>query len=81
MMRMWDPVQKKVIFVTEPPSTGDWLTLTVRLHDPKERQHAHLSSAWHVVKVPRTDLKLSAEEFGAKYLMPALETLAGMRNR
>jgi hypothetical protein len=63
------------------PDEQDTLTLTIRLHDPKEKEQAHLAAAWHVVKVPRADLKLSAAEFAEKYLVPSLETLAEMRNR
>lgn len=53
----------------------DTLTLTVRLHDPKEKQNHKLSASWVVIKVPREDLAMSAPEFAAKHLLPAVEKL------
>jgi hypothetical protein len=53
----------------------DTLTLTVRLHDPVEKKNAKLSASWAVIAVPRADLALSAAEFGAKHLLPAVEKL------
>lgn len=70
LMRVWDPDQKKVIFVQAPPAP-DRLTLTVRLHDPKEKKNAKLAAAWASVQIPREDIDLSPADFVAKY-MPAL---------
>lgn len=73
-MRVWDPEQKKVILVDAPPAP-DHLTLTVRLHDPKEKKNAKLSASWHVISIPREDLALTPPEFALKYLIGAVEQL------
>lgn len=49
----------------------DTLTLTVRLHDPKEKYDVKKSAVWMTAEVERADLALSAEEFVAKYVLPA----------
>lgn len=71
MMQMWDPVAKKIVLVTAPPSGPDMLTLTVRLHDPKEKRDRAKSAVWHVVKIPRAALSLSEADFAANHLAPA----------
>ena len=53
----------------------DTLTLTLRLHDEAEKKNAALATSWVVVKVDRADLKLSPEEFAAKYITPKLAEL------
>jgi hypothetical protein len=59
----------------------DDLTLTIRLHDPKEKASASLSASWHVVKVPREDIQsvktgqMSKVDFATKYLLPSLDAL------
>jgi len=75
MMRMWDPVAKKVVFVTAPPSGPDVLTLTVRLHDPREKQDVKKSAVWHTLTIPREDLQLSEADFSAKYLAEAVPVI------
>lgn len=50
----------------------DDLTLTVRLHDPLEKQDAEKAAVWAVVKVPREDMKLGVREFVSKYVEPEL---------
>ena len=74
LMRVWDPEQKKVIFVTAEP-VGDWLTLTVRLHDPKERVNHKLSASWATRRIPRADLQLSKSDFLAKHFAPVLDEI------
>jgi hypothetical protein len=74
MMRVWDPQQKKVILVSAPPAP-DHLTLTIRLHDPKEKQNAALAASWVVIQVDRVDMALAPEEFAAKYLLGAVAQL------
>jgi hypothetical protein len=78
MMRVWDPVQKKVIFVTAEPA-GDSLTLTVRLHDPKEKKDPKLSASWAVAQVPRADLKMAPVDFAAKHVLPLVEQLEHLK--
>jgi hypothetical protein len=75
-MRMWDPVAKKIILVDEPPGP-DTLTLTVRLHDPKERLDPKKAAVWHTVKIPRADLDLSEADFLAKHLTEAVPVILG----
>jgi hypothetical protein len=58
-----------------PENPKNILTLTLRLHDPDEKQNADLSTSWAVVSVPREDLKLSQADFIAKYIVPALGEL------
>lgn len=74
MMRVWDPERKKVILVSAPPAP-DHLTLTVRLHDPKEKQNAKLAASWVTVRVDRADLALAPADFAAKYLVGAAAEL------
>jgi hypothetical protein len=74
MMRVWDPQQKKVILVSAPPAP-DHLTLTLRLHDPKEQQNAALAASWVVIEVNRADLGMEPLDFAAKYLLPAVSQL------
>jgi hypothetical protein len=75
MMRVWDPQQKKVILVTAPPAGPDFLKLTVRLHDPKEKKNAKLSASWVVIDVAREDLQMSPADFADKHLLPAVDQL------
>lgn len=53
----------------------DSLTLTLRLHDPKEKTDPKKSAQWSTRKVSREDLKLPQAEFIAKYLAPMLGEL------
>jgi len=71
MMRVWDADQKKVILVPAPPSGPDMLTLTVRLHDPKEKRDPRKAAVWHTVKIPREALSLSDADFVLNHLTPA----------
>lgn len=61
---------------------ADELTLTIRVHDPKEKRDASMSACWVVVKVDRTDAQggaaLSEEAFVAKYVNPALSRLKNL---
>jgi len=51
--------------------SDDTLTLTVRIHDPKEKRDASKSTVWTVADVPRSDLQLTPEEFAALWLAPS----------
>ena len=75
MMRVWDPEQKKIIFVPAPPDGPDFLKLTLRLYDPKEKKNAKLSASWVVIDVPREDLALSPQDFAVKHLLGAVDQL------
>ena len=76
-MRVWDADQKKIILVPAPPSGPDMLTLTVRLHDPKEKRDRLKSAVWHTIKIPRADLALGEAEFLAKHLAAAVPVILG----
>ena len=76
-MRVWDADQKKIIMVPAPPAGPDMLTLTVRLHDPKEKRDPKKSAVWHVVKIPRAALSLSDADFAANHLLPAVPVILG----
>ena len=76
-MRVWDADQKKFILVPAPPSGPDMLTLTVRLHDPKEKRDPKKSAVWHTVKIPRAALSLSDADFAANHLLPAVPVILG----
>ena len=62
-------------------STDDNLTLTIRLHDPKEKTDPRKAAQWAVTKIPREDLKLSPRDFAAKHVLPALEQLTLLGNK
>ena len=53
----------------------DTLTLTLRLHDPKEKLDAEKSASWAIVQVARGDLASGEDEFIARYITPALRQL------
>ena len=53
----------------------DDLTLTVRLHDPKEKTHVHKSTQWEVLTISRDDLQLPRVEFIEKHVGPALDKI------
>ena len=76
-MRVWDADQKKIILVPAPPSGPDMLTLTVRLHDPKEKRDRLKSAVWHTIKIPRADLALGEADFLAKHLAEAVTVILG----
>ena len=57
----------------------DDFTLTLRVHDPKEKDDATLSTSWAVVAVPRADIELPVDDFIAKYLKPALATIKNLK--
>jgi hypothetical protein len=75
VMRVWDHDQKKVILVSAPSAGPDRLTLTVRLHDPKEKNNSKLAASWVVIDVPREDLAMPPEDFAAKHLVPRVKEL------
>ncbi|HEY1800088.1 MAG TPA: hypothetical protein VGG46_04060 [Terriglobales bacterium] len=58
----------------------DTLTLTIRIHDPKEKKDAKLAASWVVVEVSREDLKLAPEQFAAKYVTPKLAELEQLKD-
>ena len=57
----------------------DTLTLTLRLHDAKERKNPALSASWAVIAVPREDLQMNAAEFIAKHIAPHLVKLTQLK--
>lgn len=57
----------------------DELTLTIRIHDPKEKQDEQHSTVWVVIKVKREDLQLAPYLFAELYLAPAAEQLLAIR--
>lgn len=61
--------------MADQAQTSDTLTLTLRLHDPKEKKNAALAASWVVMQVPREDLQLSPTELAAKHLIPAVDQL------
>lgn len=75
MMRVWDPQQKKVIFVPAPTVAEDRITLTLRLHDSAEKLDAAKSSSWATIEVAREDLKMDEGHFIEKYVRPNLKQL------
>jgi hypothetical protein len=75
MMRMWDPVAKKVVFVTAPPAGPDRLTFTLRIHDPLEKKDPAKSTSWVTLQIPREDLNMDEGHFIEKYIRPNLKEL------
>ena len=59
---------------------NDDLTLTIRLHDPAEKDDAAKAAVWVTGIVHRADLKLSASDFAERYLKPAAMQLLGPHN-
>jgi hypothetical protein len=57
----------------------DTLTLTIRLHDPKEKTDAAKSASWAVIQVDRADLGMAKADFVAKYVTPALIQLTQLQ--
>ena len=74
-MRVWDPEQKKVIFVTAPVAAVDRITLTLRIHDAAEKQDEAKSASWIAIEIERADLGMAKQDFIAKYVLPNLDSL------
>lgn len=81
MMRVWDAEQKKVVLVAAPPDGPDMLTLTVRLHDPKEKRDPKKAAVWHVIKIPRAALSLAEADFATNHLAPAAAVILAPHKR
>jgi hypothetical protein len=61
---------------------ADELTLTIRVHDPKEKHDATLSACWQKVKIPRDQVQsgvLSAEKFAEVYVVPMLKGIKNLK--
>lgn len=52
------------------------LTLTIRLHDPEEKQDHKKAASWVVLSIPREDLDLAHTEFIAKHIVEAIPQLS-----
>lgn len=50
---------------------SDTLTVSIRIHDPLERQDEKKATRWSVFEVPRADLELPDADFIAKWIAPA----------
>ncbi len=57
----------------------DCLTLTIRVHDPREKQDLALSASWVTIQIPREHVEMSTAEFAAKYLHPALAKITNLK--
>lgn len=51
---------------------SDNLTVSIRIHDPKERVDEKKATRWVVLQVPREDLQLSDADFSAKWIAAAV---------
>lgn len=51
----------------------DTLTLTIRLHDPKEKSDSRKSAIWATIKLPRTDLDLPMDDLIERHVLPAVK--------
>ena len=59
----------------EPPSD---LTLTIRVHDKKEKKDPTMSACWAVIHLDRKSIGSSAEEL-AKKLIPLLKQIKNLK--
>ena len=59
----------------------DNLTFTLRLHDPKEKKDAELSTSWAVFEIPREDLGLPPAQFIDRYIVPGLAQLKQLQQK
>ena len=75
MMRVWDPVQKKILLVPAMTVGPNRITFSMRIHDAAEKQDPAKSSSWVTVEVARADLKMSQANFVLKYVLPNLAGL------
>jgi hypothetical protein len=57
---------------------GDNLTLTIRVHDPFEKEDAEKAASWATISVLRADIGISKIAFAEKYLQPALAQLKSL---
>lgn len=67
------------VTIISVPEVKDDLTLTIRLHDPKEKQDPKKSASWVVITVHRADLDLPKNDFIERYVAPALPQLNQLR--
>ena len=58
---------------------SDTLTLTIRLHDPREKKVPELSASWARIEVPREDLQMNGADFIAKHIAPHLVHLKQLK--
>ena len=58
---------------------ADELTLTIRVHDPKETKDATLSASWATVKVDRAAISLPTEVFVQQFVVPALKKIKNLK--
>lgn len=58
---------------------ADEVTLTLRVHDAKEKRDPTLSACWAVVKVPREDLQMKVADFCTKHIVPALKQIKNLK--
>lgn len=65
--------------VTAPPAKPDDLTLTIRLHDPIEKDDHELAAGWVTVRVARADLTMPTAGFLGRYVRPALKGIKALK--
>lgn len=58
---------------------ADELTLTIRVHDPKEKKDATKSACWETVKIDRAAISLSADVFCQQFVVPALKKIKNLK--
>jgi len=59
----------------------DSYILTIRIHDPKEKNDSKKAAVWIAVKVDRADAvgTLTEKQFNDKYIVPALSQLTNLK--
>jgi len=59
----------------------DSLVLTIRIHDPKEKNDSKKAAVWVAAKVDRADATgtLTEAQFNEKYIAPVLAKLTNLK--
>jgi hypothetical protein len=58
---------------------ADELTLTIRVHDPKEKHDPALSACWATVRVDRAAISLPMDVFIQQFVEPALKQIKSLK--
>ncbi len=58
---------------------ADELVLTIRVHDPAEKQDATLSACWQTIRIDRAAISLPADVFAQEFVIPALKQLKNLK--
>ena len=57
----------------------DDLTLTIRVHDPLEKDDHEMAASWGVIKIAREHVEMPMEDFVNEYVVPVLHQIKNLK--